>query len=138
MSAQALKTLLVRCCCISALSAMATAAIAEAPSRKALSVKITPQLIQESAAATVILPSKDQPSALGKEFQQHELFRHAPQNVDHLPNACAKKGGSLCYDYRTGRSVYKPMRKLLPGIPGMTPHNLSIRRDKLVAHYTFK
>lgn len=132
------KTLLVRICCLSVLMAFVTAAMAEAPPRKALSVRITPELIQQSAAASVTLPSTDQPPTLSKQFQQHELFRHAPQNVDHLPNACAKKGGSLCFDYRTGRTVYKPMRKLLPEIPGMTPHNLSIRRDKLVAHYTFK
>ena len=132
------KLLLVRCCCASALATVALAAMAEASPRKALSVRIPPELIQESAAATVTMPAKNQPQFLGKEFQPHDIFRHAPQNVDHLPNACAQKGSSLCFDYRTGRTVYKPMRKLLPEIPGMTPHNLSIRRDKLVAHYTFK
>ena len=55
-----------------------------------------------------------------------------------MPNGCAHNSAALCYDYRTGRAVYKPTRKLLPGIPGLTPHNLAIHRDRIVAQYTFK
>ncbi len=132
-----LKFLLVRCSCAAALTVITATAVAEAPPRTVLSVKVTPQMIQQSSATSVVTqPSADQPRFAGGE--PHDIFRHPPQNPDQLPNACGRQGGSLCYDYRSGHSVYKPMRGLLPDIPGLTPHNLSIRRDKIVAHYTFK
>ena len=55
-----------------------------------------------------------------------------------LPNACGHSTNSLCYDYRTGSAIYKPMAGLLPAIPGLTPQNLAIRRNAIVASYTFK
>ncbi len=54
------------------------------------------------------------------------------------PNACGHGTSSLCYDYRTGSAIYKPMAGLLPAIPGLTPRNLTIRRNAIVASYTFK
>jgi hypothetical protein len=30
------------------------------------------------------------------------------------------------------------MRRFLPDIPGMTPHNLALSRNKITASYTFK
>lgn len=54
------------------------------------------------------------------------------------PNACGYDTSSLCYDYRTGSAVYKPMAALLPTIPGLTPQNLSIRHSTIVVSYTFK
>jgi hypothetical protein len=67
-----------------------------------------------------------------------EASRNAPGNAEYLPHGCSRKGGALCFDYRSGHAVYKPMRKLLPEIPGMTPHNLSINRGRIIAQYTFK
>lgn len=44
---------------------------------------------------------------------------------------------SLCYDPSTGRIVYKPARALMPGIPGLQPENISVRRDRIVFRYSF-
>ena len=118
-----------------ALMAVATAGMAEAPPRNAAPVKITPEIIRQ--ALEVAPPSKDSPTLLRKDYQPNDIFHETPRNLEHIPNGCAHNTGSLCYDYRTGHAVYKPMRKLLPEIPGMTPHNISIRRDKIVAQYTF-
>lgn len=78
------------------------------------------------------------PYRLRSEDEPQYLAQVPTQNIEHIPNACSQHSGSLCFDYRAGRAVYKPMRSLLPPIPGMTPHNFSIRRDKVVVQYTFK
>lgn len=117
---------------------MAASAIggAEAPPRGDAPVKFAPELIQQAPKATP--PPKALPTLPRMEYQTQDIFRVAPKSVEHIPNGCTHNSASLCFDYRTGRALYKPMRRLLPGIPGMTPHNLSIHRDKIVAQYTFK
>ena len=119
-----------------AMMAVATSGMAEAPPWKSVPVKFTPEMIQQASKAAQ--PSQDRSYLRHKEYQTQELFRDTSKNITHVPNGCSQNSGSLCFDYRSGRAVYKPMRQLLPAIPGMTPHNLSIRRDKIVAQYTFK
>lgn len=118
-----------------ALLAVATAGMAETPPRHVAPVKITPELILQ--ASELPQPSQDSPYLLRRDVQAHDLFRDTPKNLEHVPNGCSHNNASLCFDYRTGHAVYKPMRKLLPEIPGMTAHNLSLRRGKIVAQYTF-
>lgn len=119
-----------------ALLAVATAGMAEVPPRNAVPVKITPEMIRQASAA--VQPTQGLPSLPTGEYQAHDVNRDTPAILEHIPNGCSRKGGSLCYDYRTGHAVYKPMRKLLPEIPGMTSANLSVHRDKIVAEYSFK
>ena len=123
--------------CAGALVTMATTTLAETSSN-APPIRITSKIIQEASAATSH-PVSPVGSILSIDNPpQHDLFRDSPKNLENIPNSCSHNSSSLCFDYRTGRAVYKPMRKLLPSIPGMTPQNLSIRRDKIVAQYTFK
>lgn len=119
-----------------ALMAASTTGTAEAPPRNTVPVQITPQMIQQASAPAQ--PTKDSPYLLRPEDPPHDIFHDTPRNLEHIPNGCSRNGESLCFDYRSGHAVYKPTRKLLPEIPGMTPHNLSIRRNKIVAQYTFK
>ena len=44
---------------------------------------------------------------------------------------------ALCYDPAGNHIVYKPARALMPGIPGFTPENISVRRDRIVLRYSF-
>lgn len=44
---------------------------------------------------------------------------------------------SLCYDPGSGRIVYKPARNLMPDIPGLQRENISVKRDRIVLHYSF-
>ncbi len=119
-----------------ALIAVTTSVMAEPLPRNALRTRIAPESVPQSAlAAQPIVDSSYHPV---DEHPAHDLFRDTSRQPDHIPNACTQKSGSLCFDYRTGHAVYKPMRRLLPAIPGMTPHNLSIRRNRIVAEYRFK
>ena len=119
-----------------ALSVAPMLCLAEAPPRGSAPVTITPEMLQQ--APVTPLPSRNAPYRLQRDAEPQVILRDAHKSVEHIPNACSKASGSLCYDYRTGHAVYKPMRALLPPISGMTPHNLSLRRDKIVAQYTFK
>lgn len=95
-------------------------------------VKITQQMIKEPVSA------KNLPNLLRAEEGSYDMFKNQPQLLESVPGSCAHSRGSLCYDYRNGQAVYKPAVRLMPEIPGFTPSNLSIRRDKIVFSYTFK
>ena len=43
----------------------------------------------------------------------------------------------LCYDAESGHIVFKPVRQFMPGLPGMTPENISVKRDRIVFRYSF-
>ncbi|MEO8102135.1 MAG: hypothetical protein ABI790_06390 [Betaproteobacteria bacterium] len=119
-----------------AMLVVATAGMAEAPPRRSVSTSITPEIVQQAALAAQ--SPAEQSIRLPDDRPAYDLFHDTSRQPDHLPNACTQKSGSLCFDYRTGHAMYKPMRRLLPAIPGMTPHNLSIRRNRIVAEYRFK
>ncbi len=117
-----------------AIVSLASAGIAEIPRGVPLA-KMTPELFKQASKA---LPSTTGLSFhLRAEEQVPHLTYAAADGQRQLPHGCAKQSGALCYDYRGGHAVYKPMRKLLPDIPGMTPDNLSIRRNKIIARYSF-
>lgn len=119
-----------------ALIAASMLSMAEVPPRAGVRVTITPEMLKQ--APLPLQPSKSAPTRLGGEAEPQIISREVPKSLEQIPNACSQASGSLCFDYRTGHAVYKPMRALLPTISGMTPHNLSLRRDKIVAQYTFK
>lgn len=126
-----------------ALLGVAASCMAEVSPKNFPVVKITPELIR-LATATATGQTPRERTTPGSDYSLQpahplpEILPNTSKNLEHLPNGCANNSASLCFDYRSGRAVYKPMRKLLPEILGMTPHNLSIRRDKIVAQYTFK
>ena len=44
----------------------------------------------------------------------------------------------LCYDVNNGgHIVYKPARNFMPDLPGLTPENISIKRDRIIFKYSF-
>ena len=43
----------------------------------------------------------------------------------------------LCYDANSGHIVYKPARQFMPGLPGMTPENISVKKDRIILRYSF-
>lgn len=109
------------------------------PGVKSASLSGIPKIMIQRAA----LPT-------GKPLDLSSINAHAPlassepinltahHDAKSAPNACGNGASSLCYDYRTGSAIYKPMAGLLPTIPGLTPRNLAIRRNGIVASYTFK
>lgn len=122
-----------------ALMGVPTLGAAEAPPRSVEPMTIKPEVIQQTPTAVQTLqPSMSAPFLLGTIERPENIFHDTRKHLEPIPNGCSQNSASLCFDYRTGHAVYKPMRTMLPQIPGMTPHNLSIRRDKIVAQYTFK
>ncbi|MGZ5073185.1 MAG: hypothetical protein ACXWBL_08610 [Usitatibacter sp.] len=43
----------------------------------------------------------------------------------------------LCYDANAGHIVYKPARQFMPQFRGLTPENISVRRDRIIFRYSF-
>ena len=118
---------------------VATVGNAEVPRNAPLNAspaKMTAEMLEQASRA---LPST---SGLSYQLRAEEATRRVPialpADSRQLPHGCAQKSGALCDDYRACHAVYKPMQRLLPSIPGMTPDNLSIRRNKIVARYRFK
>lgn len=88
--------------------------------------------------STAALSQVRSPVAVRPADQPQPAAQQAEKVANRSSGGCPPDSGSLCYDYRSARVVYKPMRLLLPAIPGMTPENLAVHRDKIVAQYTFK
>jgi hypothetical protein len=42
---------------------------------------------------------------------------------------------ALCYD--AGHIVFKPARRVMPDIPGLTRENISVKRDRIILRYSF-
>lgn len=117
------------------IASIASVGIAEV-TRSGPQAMMTPEMYKQASKA---LPSTTGLSyRLPKEEQAKQSAYAAPGSHLLLPHGCAQQSGALCYDYRAGHAVYKPMQKLLPDIPGMRPDNLSFRRNKIVARYSFK
>lgn len=66
------------------------------------------------------------------------LLPLTPSRDAGVPGACGAAADNLCFDYRQGRVVYKPARKLMPEISGMRRESLSVKRDKITLNYSFK
>ncbi|MEO8384871.1 MAG: hypothetical protein ABI583_06505, partial [Betaproteobacteria bacterium] len=113
-------------------------AVSESLPQGVLPLAITPAMIQEASKVTQLPTSRGSSSVVHIGAHADDLAYVPPRNSEQIPNGCAQNPGALCYDYRNGGAVYKPMRSLLPDLPGMTPQNLSIRRNKVVAQYSFK
>ena len=64
----------------------------------------------------------------------------APAVVAHEPNPSSCENGHLvCYDGANGgHLVFKPARLLMPRIFGMRAENLTVKRDRIVLHYSFR
>lgn len=64
---------------------------------------------------------------------------YMPQRENLGPsNSCDQRSSALCYDYRLGHAIYKPMQHLLPVITGLTPENVTFHRHKVIVRYSFK
>jgi hypothetical protein len=67
-----------------------------------------------------------------------ELSFAPPRNAREAqgPSSCTADR-DLCYDANAGHIVFKPARQYMPELPGMTPENISLKRDRIVFRYSF-
>lgn len=86
----------------------------------------------------VSAPSRSAPFVARFGDAPPDLLPLGPQTDTGIPGSCARAGDSLCYDYRQGRVVYKPARRLMPEIAGLRRESLSVKRDKVTLNYSFK
>jgi hypothetical protein len=117
-----------------ALAAVAVGMPAAAEEAKAL--KLKPKTAMTTPPpATAHVPFV--PSYTRDELPESALRMEAESK--YVPNSCTSAGSpSLCYDYKSGRTVYKPTRNWMPDIPGMRPESITMKRDKLAFNYSFK
>jgi hypothetical protein len=125
---------------LAAACAATAAPPAKLPGTAAKSTKST------ASALVAITPA---PALTARTIAPHTAFRSQDRALDALrptstnrstgsaPNACSADSSMLCYDYRTGRAVFKPTRHLVPPIPGLKAESITLKRDKLAINYSF-
>lgn len=69
------------------------------------------------------------------------MFDLVPRSDHGVPTprgACEGNASNLCYDVDSKRIVYRPIRKYMPTVEGLTPENISVKRNAIVLKYSFK
>jgi hypothetical protein len=107
---------------------------AAAPAAKAVEGKALE--LRPKAAFAAELPGSPAPFVAAApaphlDFAPREAAREAN------PSSC-ENGHLVCYDGANGgHLVFKPARRLMPEIPGLRAENLTVKRDRIVLHYSF-
>jgi len=111
---------------------LGTAAAPAASAAEAKSLELKPK-----AAFVAALPGTPAPFVAPAPAEHLDL---APREIAHEPNPSSCENGHLvCYDGGNGgHIVFKPARLLMPEIPGLRAENLTVRRDRIVLHYSFR
>lgn len=94
------------------------------------------QLRSKSAIATAV-PHRSAPyvNALG-EPEPSPLVPPRDLRHDQSRSSC-ESDRDLCYDPGSNRIVYRPARRYMPELPGLTPESISVKRDRIIFKYTF-
>jgi hypothetical protein len=95
-----------------------------------------PLTLRSKSAIATAVPHRSAPyvQPIG-EPERDPLFTPRDSRQEQSRSSC--EGRDLCYDQGSGRIVYKPARQFMPGLPGLTAENISLKRDKIVFKYTF-
>jgi hypothetical protein len=51
---------------------------------------------------------------------------------------CQHSANDLCYDLSEGRVSYRPIRRYMPRVDGLTAESISVRHDRVVFKYSFR
>jgi hypothetical protein len=90
------------------------------------------QLRSKTAIETAV-PHRDAPYVEASGSPEHSsLFTQQVGHQD-VRTSCA----SLCYDQSSGHLEYKPARKFMPDLPGLSPDGISLKKDRINFKYTF-
>jgi hypothetical protein len=103
-------------------------AVATAPQMKSMSLPAT----YAFGARSVQAPMMIAPADSTVEAPHHwESEKTGPRG------GCEVSGSDLCYDTNEGHVVYRPARAYMPHISGLTPENVSVRRNSIKFRYSF-
>ncbi len=98
---------------------------------QALALDLDPRLRAKAVAEGAAVPAPTRAAlpeltggvdSLGREFS----------------GACSATSHEVCYDNRNGRIVYRGSRHWMPQFSGMRAEHISVRRDKIILHYSFR
>ena len=117
-----------------AIAAFLAPRLAAAEEGKQLNLQLKPKLLAAGSAAAAPAPFATPQS---DDSRPLDLGASAPHR-DGNRSACGIDS-TWCYEATEGgRSiVYKPARRFMPHINGLTPENISVKRDRIVFRYSF-
>ena len=112
---------------------LGTAAAPAASANETKSLELKPKAAFVAAA----MPGTAAPFVAAAPSPEHVDF--AMHEIAHEPNPSSCENGHLvCYDGANGgHLVFKPARRLMPDIPGLRAENLTVKKDRIVLHYSF-
>jgi len=87
-----------------------------------------------SAASTRPGPA---PFAAGRDPWPELLLREEQARRGPRGN-CEYTTADLCYDLVASRVVYRPARRYMPELGGLTPEGVSVRSHRIVFRYSFR
>ena len=112
--------------------ALAPVASAAAATNEGTSLQLSPK-----AAIMAAAPHKDAPFVSPVAAMPEPELRARPEHRQDPSHSSCELDHALCYDARSGHIVYKPARNWMPDLPGLTPDNISVKRDRIIFRYTF-
>ena len=116
-----------------AIAVLVAPRLAVAEDGKQLNLQRRPKLLAPSSAAAAPAPFATPQSDDGRPLDLAASIPHR----EGTRSACGVDS-TWCYDATEGgRIVYKPARRLMPHINGLTPENISVKRDRIVFRYSF-
>ena len=90
-----------------------------------------------SAAASAPALKAEAPFVYGRD-PLPQLLMQEEQDRRGLRGSCETAAKDLCFDAADGRVVYRPARKYMPKLDGLTPENVSLRGHRITFKYSFK
>ncbi|MGZ5039138.1 MAG: hypothetical protein ACXWBQ_00225 [Usitatibacter sp.] len=117
-------------------AAMALAVAAVPTGAAAAAADVRPVLELKPKAALMVAPAHESAPFVVAASQPELHFAQPPQRAAQSNSSC-NADHDLCYDQNNGHIVYKPARQLMPVLPGLTPENISVKRDRIIFRYSF-
>ena len=90
------------------------------------------------AKANASLKTGEAPFAAGRRDTLPVLLMREEQERRGPQGACNQSAADVCYDMSAGRIVYRPARRFMPSIDGLTAESISLRHDRIILKYTFR
>lgn len=115
--------------------AAATLAALVAPQAAASDTAKSLELRPKAALAAASIAPNHSDAPFIAPVAQGEVDFTPQREVAHVsPSSCGLQQ-EICYD--AGHIVFKPARKLMPEIRGLTADNITVKRDRIIFRYTF-
>jgi hypothetical protein len=92
--------------------------------------------LRPKAALMAAIPHDSAPFVVAASEPQLHLAPQRDTPAAQSRSSCTADR-DLCYDANSGHIVFKPARQFMPDLPGMTPENISLKKDRVIFRYSF-